>query len=515
MYRPPGRPRIHDDLRRHRGRLLRPSLGGRPYPTAYNADGLIVAADDAGSAQRLSVLLGSILDRAGCRFDGPAWISDGSDAGSVPSGSAMPSASLVSGVRIRPEGGAAPDPWTVVAQLRAEPELAGSVGLNHLLTTPERVGGNPFAIGHGSVGLDRFGVPAQGRGVVAMLSGPPRYPRPGRRPRVAVLDTAIGQHAWFDADRPADGFEVAGTPIGQYIHPHRVDPAGNGASDPIEDRLLGTLASRAGHGTFIAGLLRQMCPEAAIVDMPIMDASGVVPEHLLIRALDLVLAKQRESPGWADAVVLSLGYYSEDPDDAEFTSGLKRVLLDLGRSGVAVFASAGNDSTSVPCFPAAFAADPDFADPEAIPVVSVAALNPDGTVAIFANDGPWVTAAEVGVNVVSSIPAFDGSAQAAIRATGPGGWRSAIDPDDFTGGFASWSGSSFATPVAAARYLNRLLHEGFPDRAADRRSLLPLRAPRHPPDGRTAVMARQATDDHPTDPTPTSTPTPTSFGGIR
>ena len=53
-----------------------------------------------------------------------------------------------------------------------------------------------------------------------------------------------------------------------------------------------------------------------------------------------------------------------------------------------MFAAAGNDASRRPSYPAAFAVDPDFDDPDVLPVISVAALNPDGSVAPFSNDGP-------------------------------------------------------------------------------------------------------------------------------
>jgi subtilisin family serine protease len=292
---------------------------------------------------------------------------------------------------------------------------------------------------------------------------------------VVVLDTEIGPHWWFSGDPPVSSFSLSdGSIVGNEIHPYpRETPrSAVGATDP----LLGTLASRVGHGTFIAGLLRQACPEAAIVALPVMGADGVVPEHMLIRALDLILVKQRQSPGWADAVVLSLGYYAESTADMEYTSGLQRVLLQLGRVGVAVFASAGNDCTSRPSFPAALAVDPAFDGPDVMPVVSVAALNPDLSLAPFSNDGPWVSTAAIGVNVVSTAVTLDGGTTPAQETTdGRGRIHASVDPDSFRGGFATWSGTSFATPVVAGEYLSRLIDAGFPDLIADRLALLPLR----------------------------------------
>lgn len=467
------RPRVQHALRSNRGRMLDPGWAGAGFaPTAYNAEGLIVAAAP-DSASGIGAALRDVLRRRDCELDGPAWLGSGGGVfGSEPS--------FVSGVRIRPLGQHAPDPWTLLTELRQEvdPELGRAVGLNHLLTTPELVGGNPFAIGHGRVGLDAAGQAADGRGAVTLLGGPPRPRQLARRPRVVLLDTEVGPHRWFAGDPPVSSISMSdGSVVGDEIHPYpratKRTPAG------VVQSLLGTLASRAGHGTFIAGLVRQACPEAAIVALPVMGTDGVVPEHMLIRALDLVLMKQRQSPGWADAIILSLGYYAESAADLEYTSGLQRILLQLGRAGVAVFASAGNDCTSRPSFPAALAIDPAFAAPEVMPVVSVAALNADLSIAPFSNDGPWVTAEAIGVNVVSTAAPLDGGTISAQEATDRWGrLHASPDADSFSSGFATWSGTSFATPVVAGEYLSNLIDAGFPESIPERRALLPLRPQR-------------------------------------
>jgi hypothetical protein len=260
-----------------------------------------------------------------------------------------------------------------------------------------------------------------------------------------------------------------GSVVGGNIHPYPRDDGVMAAVAPVPDPLLGALGSRAGHGTFIAGLLRQVCPGVQIVALPVMGTDGVVPEHMLIRALDLVLAKQLDEPGWADVVVMSLGYYNETIEDVEYSSGLKTLLVGLGRAGVAVFAAAGYDATSRPSYPAAFAADPEFGDPDVLPLMSVAALNPDGTLASFSNDGPWVTAQAMGVNVISTAPVTqDGSGRPGVEVLTAAG-RASVDPDGFRGGFAAWSGTSFAAPVLAGQYLTALSTSQHPPGVSDRR----------------------------------------------
>jgi hypothetical protein len=53
--------------------------------------------------------------------------------------------------------------------------------------------------------------------------------------------------------------------------------------------------------------------------------------------------------------------------------------------------------------------------------------------------------------VVSTTPAFTGGTQAATRDDIGDLPRQTIDPDDYRGGFAAWSGTSFAAPYVAGR----------------------------------------------------------------
>jgi len=53
--------------------------------------------------------------------------------------------------------------------------------------------------------------------------------------------------------------------------------------------------------------------------------------------------------------------------------------------------------------------------------------------------------------------------------------RGTIDADHFSSGFATWSGTSFAAPVLAGRYLARLVRENCPVGADRRKALVPPR----------------------------------------
>jgi subtilisin family serine protease len=130
-----------------------------------------------------------------------------------------------------------------------------------------------------------------------------------------------------------------------------------------------------------------------------------------------------------------------------------------------VVACAGNDATTREMYPAAFLPHDKGVlqqlDPRCVPVVSVGALNPNGSIALFSNGGSWVAAWDVGAALVSTFPTtFNGGSQPSISMpTSLGRPRATIDPDSFTGGFGTWSGTSFSTPVLAGRLARALLSE--------------------------------------------------------
>jgi subtilisin family serine protease len=236
------------------------------------------------------------------------------------------------------------------------------------------------------------------------------------------------------------------------------------ATGDLVGALDGVIDPHAGHGTFIAGLVHQACPDADILSWRIMPPDGPILETDWITALaqiaELVRRFRAGEPGGQaiDVLTMSIGYYHETPEDSLFDPTLYAILEDLSSNGCLVVCSAGNDGTSRPSFPAAFAPwsdglGPIPPSPDVLPIVSVGALNPNRTTdALFSNAGPWVRAHAEGAAVMSTLPVtFQGGLQAAAATQAFGRDRASIDPDDFTGGFAVWSGTSFAAPLLAGR----------------------------------------------------------------
>ena len=292
-----------------------------------------------------------------------------------------------------------------------------------------------------------------------------------RRPVVAVLDTGCASHDWF-AGLPGEdpvvdkGVKLDNVPIGAYDPSTEPDLMTGDLTGPLD----GEIDDVSGHGTFIAGLIHQTCPDADIVAWRVVPSAGPILEYDVLTALAQIAelaAREAADPTTGhriDVLSLSLGYYHETPHDLKLDHKMLDIIRKLTQAGVLVVCSAGNDATSRPMFPAAFAPwngeDNPFTEERGIlPVVSVAALNPNlKTDALFSNTGSWVRAYAEGASVMSTMPpTFEGGLQPMAATTFEGRDRASIDPDDFRGGFAVWSGTSFAAPVIAGRIAQELL----------------------------------------------------------
>jgi subtilisin family serine protease len=467
-------------LQRYNARVLDPTTamqiaGQAPIrPTVYIADRLIVsgAAEQstqgalAEAARRLGYAL--ILDEPGKGLRAP----------DIAARAKLPTDRLPVRLRLVPNSAAptpAPDAWTVLQTFRSlvprDSPGQKQVALDHLLsaTSGPDIGGSPFVWGHGVGGTPFVWGHAAGSYQYSMAgwggrqpvnwvgAAPTRTHRQGRRPVVAVLDTGVGTHPWLPPDIVHLEPMVLNEPI--------ANPELTGVTvDPYE----GVLDQDAGHGTFIAGLIRQYCPDADIVAIQVMGGDGVVAESNLLDAIWLLLLRQQvaiasgDAENIVDVISLSLGYYHEQPDDIAFDPQLLIPLQTLGALGVAVVVAAGNDATDRPMFPAAFTPWADgpikTADPNCVPVISVGAMNPNRSVALFSNEGKWVACHRPGAALVSTFPtSFNGSEQPSYAVIVDGKvTRASLDPDDFSSGFGVWSGTSFAGPVLAGQLAAQL-----------------------------------------------------------
>jgi len=356
-----------------------------------------------------------------------------------------------------------------------------------------------------SRGLQTYGVPGSGgRQPIAYLGPKPaRFTDTeikGRRPVVAILDTGcFADHFWFDR---GDQGRVVTTDL--KLDHHEIGHTDEATDPELHGDLVGPFDGSvdrvAGHGTFISGLVHQACPDAEIVSWRGILSDGPLVESDWITTLAQIAElnrryRQGEHGGYPiDVLSLSMGYYHENEADELLDPILLKILKELGRYGTIVVCSAGNDSTDRPCYPAAFSPWKSGKGPvqphkDLLPVVSVGARNPNRTDALFTNAGDWVRSYVPAASVMSTMPPFQGGLEPLARTKIDGRLRESIDPDDYRGGFAVWSGTSFAAPTVAgalAAVLSKDLLDEDPDdsvEAAVKRGwkavehLTPLNAP--------------------------------------
>jgi hypothetical protein len=507
-------------LQRHGARILDPSCAAvvyesrgpgsaghrarTPRPTAYRARTLLIDANLTGNSDVVAAI-NDVLADVGMNIVVPE------DNRQFRSRAAedlrrLPRPAVL--VPSAPEPGklALPvvvDAWTALQALRAAAgtaqddavlgwDVVGKIRLEHLLVGWPIIG-EPSSGGHPLTGPGAGESYVYSGGdtrapVAVCLDAPIRRSLEdcgSRRPVVAVLDTGVRAHPWLDVEPDPvlryrtvpDGFVTVDEAMQVAIYLEELSAASLGDQprqlirDPWDtpvtgNPLIGELDEASGHGSFIDGIVRQVAPDAKVLAVRIMHSDDVVYEGDLINALTLLadrvaFAQAGHMEDMVDVVSLSLGYFDESPADVLYSSGLWLVIEKLLSLGVAVFASAGNSATSQMCFPAAFAVSP---VPGPIRLISVGALNPNGTKALFSNDGQWVRAWADGAAVVSSFPVdINGACMPEVRVPArprPGKRsvdRSALDPDDFRGGFATWSGTSFSAPLLAAYLAAQLL----------------------------------------------------------
>jgi serine protease len=287
-----------------------------------------------------------------------------------------------------------------------------------------------------------------GHGTASWLPAPADQMPATKHQVIALLDSGVQPHNWLPAENDppfvADAAEY-GWPAPSLPRP----------SKALDQPPLGT---HWGHATFLAGLIRMTAPGAQILSMQVMNAAGQVSDDHLVDALTWLADNHGRVR--ADIVLMAFGRRREEPDDPALDQ-VKQAISVLAGYEMKIVASAGNDGSALPVYPAAFAAEPGLS----ASVISVGALGSPTQWAPFSDYGPWVREARKGTGIISLLPEMSAS---------PGQQQvteeHAFDPLVMTinrDGFAWWSGTSFAAAIYAGQLASQLPGgQGLPAPAA-------------------------------------------------
>lgn len=214
----------------------------------------------------------------------------------------------------------------------------------------------------------------------------------GEGVRVAVLDTGVtGRHPVLRG-RLRHGYDYVDDDSRPREREQGLDRNANGVVDEAY-----------GHGTFVAGLVALVAPDARIMPMRVLDSDGAGSIYLVAQAI------WDATDAGADVINLSLGTSEKVGSDL-----LDLALKHAHDEGVEVVAAAGNSARDQQAYPAA--------NKDVLAVTSVEVGR--DSVSKFANWGGWVDVAAPAGRVLGPVPAR---------------------------GFARWAGTSMAAPQVSGQ----------------------------------------------------------------
>lgn len=165
-----------------------------------------------------------------------------------------------------------------------------------------------------------------------------------------------------------------------------------------EDMGGGKTSIAVGHGTMVAGIVARVAPHARILPIKVLNADGTGTMLQALQGLHYAVTHG------AKVINMSFG-------TPQWSLALEDALAEAHDAGILLVASAGNEASNAPHYPAAC--------PEVLAVASVEANNERST---FSNYGSYVSLVAPGAGIRSTF---------------------------WTGGYATWSGTSFAAPFVA------------------------------------------------------------------
>lgn len=210
---------------------------------------------------------------------------------------------------------------------------------------------------------------------------------PGDRDiRVAILDTGVSPKSKRVWSHLIGGYNATGRPGPfPYDLPENVDTTGNGVFDQA-----------VGHGTFVAGVIVGLAPNAKLVNVKVADSDGVATAWSIIKGICFARASRCE------LVNISLGSVDQIP-------AFENLAAWAQQGGMQIIAAAGNANNNRIMYPS-----------REDNVIAVAGIDKFNRKASFSNYENKVKFSAPSVDIVSTY---------------------------YNGGMASWSGTSFGTPI--------------------------------------------------------------------
>jgi subtilisin family serine protease len=202
---------------------------------------------------------------------------------------------------------------------------------------------------------------------------------------VVVIDTGV------DYDHPDLASHILRDQVNNVIGYDFVD----NDSDPmdslngIDEDVDGQVDEGAGHGTHVAGIISLLAPGARILPIRVLNSDGIGTATLVAKGIDYAYqyAKTNHVPM---VINLSLGFSTD-------SFAVDNAIQEALEEGIPVIASAGNDNSSAPHYPASAVFK------GGLKVVSVASTDPNAIKAAFSNYGKgWVDLCAPGMGIYST-----------------------------------------------------------------------------------------------------------------
>lgn len=245
---------------------------------------------------------------------------------------------------------------------------------------------------------------------------------------IGALDTGLEPHEWFQGRA-------------RRARPGLVD------REELDESKDGVLDREAGHGTHVAGVLLQHAPGAQVVAWAVRDVEGRLND---VSANDGIVGLVRDHK----VDILNISFAG--PAGNAGNPAMERALVEARRINpdLVVVAAAGNREThdgsivatgdDAPQFPAASNG-----------VISVGAVDDNDAVADFSHRGDWIRSWSLGTSIRSTYLSWKGP----VTVSPPCAVQRRTAEKEFRG-FASWSGTSFATPRVAGAIAATMSPEG-------------------------------------------------------